>query len=261
MTISKAALRRNASVVVALALTLGAITVRARQEPRHAEIWAEAGRPVARAIEELERRHRIAITYEELQHVFPLDTWDMTAEVRRDGKMDKKVLAPAGRAFAFSYDGIRATSEVEAVLRRLIATAQANGNSAGFDVRRTEDTYHVVPVRWKDAEGDLASVQPLLDTQIATPSGDQTALNVVHAIVDAVSKARGIHVIVGVGPLPALRRTQVSNVPVRESARAALMRTLQATGLRLSWQLFCDGGATATCVLNLHTVGAASPGR
>jgi hypothetical protein len=228
----------------------------AQQGARPAAIVADAGRPLAHAISVLEKRHHVVVTYEELPHVFAPDIWDVTSQVRRDGKTEPRVLVPGGPAFSFDYSRISSDADVDLVLDRLLAAFQASGNAGSFRVVRGNDAHHVAPFQWKTVEGDLVATRSLLDTEISITGGTRSALGMLEAIVGAITSARGIKVSVGVVPVNRLKQTQVNDAAVNEPARNILERTLRATGLRVSWRLFCDARPAGPCGLSTHTVGA-----
>jgi len=260
VTIQKSEPGRRKVAIVGLALCAvwmsPVLPGAAQQEARPVTIRGDAGRPLAGVISELEKRHHVVITYEELPHTFGPDIWDVTSQVRKDGKTEPRVLVPGGPAFTFDYAGIKSDADVDLVLNRLLAATQASGSSGAFKVVRGSEAHHVVPFKWKNAEGDFVATRSLLDTEISVTGGTRSALSMLEAIVGAITSARGVNVSVGVVPMNRLKQAQVNDAAVNEPARNVLERTLRATGLRLSWQLFCDARPAGPCGLSVHTVGA-----
>jgi hypothetical protein len=230
----------------------------AAQPVRDASIDVNGGRPLAAAVLELERRYGLVITYEDPPYLFSGDTVDITAQVSRVPNPTRRTLVPAGGAFHFAYheEAARSATGIASVLKDLLQTYNDSGKVLGFRLDRTGEAYHIIPVSHRDATGSLVSTSPLLDATISIGAQERTALQMVEAFVNAVSRATGTKVSVGTVPLNLLMQTRVQGVATDGTARKILFDALQATGRKLSWRLLCDP-APGDCALNVRIVEAA----
>jgi hypothetical protein len=225
----------------------------ASQDDQTVTISVNNGRPLASAVEEIEKRSGRVITYEDPFYLFPADTEDVTLAVRRDGRTEPRVLVPRGGPFFFRYPA--SALDPSAALGKLIEEYNRSGYPGLFRLIRTGDVYHIVPSERRNRAGAFEPQASLLDTNISISVASRSALEMVKAITDAVSSQVAAKIGVGTVPLNAMLRTHLNGGATAETARTVLSRTLDAIHPRLSWQLFCDPGPTPTCALNVHAVG------
>jgi hypothetical protein len=216
-------------------------------------ISVDSPRPLASAIEELERRSGRVITYEDPFYLYAADIEDSTLAVRRDGRTEPRVLVPRGGPFFFRYPA--AAPDQSVVLEKLIEEYNLSGHSGVFRFIRTGDVYHVVPSEHRNPAGAFEPHASLLDADISVPAGDRTALEMVKRITEAMSSPGVARIGVGTVPLNAMLRTHIQGGATAESARTVLLRTLNAIHPTLSWKLFCDPGPTPVCALNVDNIG------
>ncbi len=213
-------------------------------------------RPLAEAIETLEKRFGWIITYEEPLYVYSGDIVDVTASVRRDGRLSPRIMSATGIPFNFEYDipPERAEPDEETLLRALLDQYHLSGNPGVFSVAHSAYAYHVVPSRIKNSSGVFERYHAALDTNISVPAGGRTVYEMVEAIVRAATAATAVNMGVGAIPTNLFFQTRLErSAATTESARAVLLRTLLATHRKLSWQLLCDPGYKG-CALNIHMV-------
>jgi hypothetical protein len=225
----------------------------ASQDDQIITINVNSGRPLASVIEQIEKRSGQVITYEDPFYLYAADIEDVTLAVRRDGRTEPRVMVPRGGPFFFRYPA--AARDQLVVLERLIQEYSLSGHPGVFRLIRTGDVYHVVPSERRNFTGAFEPHASLLDANISVPVGDRTALEMVKAITEAVSSPGVARIAVGTVPLNAMIRTHIQGGAIAESARTALLRTLDAIHSQLSWQLFCDPGPTPVCALNVHDIG------
>jgi len=216
-------------------------------------------RPLAAAIELLEKRHGWVITYEDPPFVHDTDFSDATAKVRRDSQAGKpRVLIPRGGPFVFDYaiPGNFDPPEARPVLEALVTAYASTGYPGRFVVRQSDNVFHVVPVMGKNSRGTMQTHRSVLDVRVSIAARDRSGLEMLDATAGAVSAAIQEPVALGLVPVNALARIRIREGAANEPARAVLSRTLAATGRRYSWQLFFnpekDGGRY---FLNIHVVG------
>lgn len=245
------------SVVLAVAI-LGSIPGGSRTVPQEQLIRLsdDPGRPLAEIVRILEERHGWVITYEDPHYVYAEEISDVTHKVSRNHAPGKpRVLVPRVRGFDFRYSTPVGRDALGAspILERLLAAYHRSGNPGKFRFHSAGPIIHVVPAMARDTRGALAPYEPVLDARIEMPLATRTALEMLDAIVAQVAVARGTKVILGTVPVNLLQTTTVRDAVTNEVARDALSRTLEATGRKLSWQLFYGPG-TRRYVLNVHLV-------
>jgi hypothetical protein len=225
----------------------------ASQGDQAVTISVNSPRPLASAIEELERRSGRVITYEDPLYLYAADIEDVTLAVRRDGRTEPRVLVPRGGPFFFRYPA--AAGDQSAILERLIEEYNLSGHPGVFRLIRTGDVYHVVPSERRNATGAFEPHASLLDANISFPAGDRTALAMVKAITEALSRQGVATIGVATVPVNAMLQTHIQEGATGESGRTLLLRTLNAVHPMLSWNLFCDPGPTPACALNVNNIG------
>lgn len=220
------------------------------------EIAVNDPRPLAAAIEELERRHGWVVTYEDPPHEFVADTLDVTDTLsrNRDPSNKRRVLIPRGGAFTFAYrdGGPSREPAVQPTLVALLRSYHQSGNPGVFRLVRTGEVFHVVPARNNDRLGNLVDRRSQLDARITLPARDRSVLEMLEAVLERV-RAQGGNVGLGSSPFNLINQARVRDAAASETARAVLVRTLAATGRRLSWQLLCSPGYPS-CAFNVRIV-------
>lgn len=242
-----------------LAILLVSVTASlTAQQPQDISIAVVEPRPLASVVEQLEKRFGWVVTYEDPSYVHESEIADVTAAVSRNPGSSKKVFVPLGGSFAFRYQlSLPPQAQAPAVLAALIEQYNGSQLAGRFRLLTTDRTYHVLPAMAKD---DLAALRPyrsILDATISIPDGDRNALEMLEAILNAVKATGDTRLAMGTVPMGLLSRTTVQGGAKGEAARVVLLRTLQATNQKLSWQLFCHPGKTGPCALNIHVVPAA----
>ena len=242
--------------LAALLLLLSGFTaVSAGQEGRPVSVAVNDPRPLASAIQEIERQLGLVITYEEVPWVYPPDVVDVTASVRRDGNSSQRVVIPRGGPFVCSGSLSGETSESQAaLLEGVLEQYHAQGYPGRFSLKRTGDRFHVVVSQRRDAKGVFEIVRPMLDVPVTIPTRDRTVATMIQAIVQQVRDNTGGKVYLGLLPMNVLARARVADGAEGESARAVLARTLAAVPRKTSWQLLCAGGVDASCYLSVLPV-------
>jgi hypothetical protein len=213
-------------------------------------------RPMSAAARQLEQQLGIAVTYEDGSYVAPGDIVDVTAQVRRDGRTEPRVLVMRGGPFTFesalTVNG--APVGIRQVLDRLVATWNHSGMGGEFAVADVGGGLHVVPTARRGVTGELEPYTSPLSAPIDMPTGERTGLDIVTAIARLVSEQNGRTIWVGMMPTNLMVQQSATVGARNESARSALWRALQQLHPSLSWQLLCSVGEQADCALNIHAV-------
>lgn len=253
----------------ALALaTLGASTFARDAQPanpnpmvRTVRLSVTDPRPIAAAIIEIEQRHGVAISYEDIPYAHAGDTQDVAQQVRRDlnqfpAGQAPAALIPRNGTVDFAYEADRTTGEpvsLDATLAALFDAHAAAGNAGAFRVVGGAGMTHVVPAFAKDATGADAPAHAVLDTVIATGAISANGIDVLTALCDALSRQSGELVVVGTIPANLFGNARVALPAMQGEARATLGALLAQVPAKCSWQLFHDPGLKFYA-LNIHTI-------
>jgi hypothetical protein len=214
-------------------------------------------RPISEVVRQIEKQFGRVVTYEDTRYVHPADIVDITATVRRDGDMSKRVFGMRNGSIDVTYSARPGTSvetQVEEVLGKVIEQSRAAGNSRDFRVERTSGGYHVVPVAMKGKSGVMEPYASPLDTRITLPRREERAAEMMRRVSQAITRRSGVTVTEGMLPINLFVQRIVDVGAEDEPARDVLWRALRSMNAGLSWQLLCGAGDTATCFLNIHLV-------
>lgn len=222
---------------------------------------ADDPRPLAAALIELERRHNVAISYEDAPIVFAGEMKDVTNEVRRDlhrfaPGAAPKVIIPLGGTFTIFYDVSVADGRpgsIRDVIQSAVDAHAAADLAGRHRVIETAAGFCVVPEAHHDVNDQLANVAPVLDATITIAPGTRNGIEAVDEICRAVSIASGSAVTIGAAPATLLGRLTTTISAKNEPARDVLARLLSECNAAVSWQLFHDP-ADDFYALNLHTI-------
>lgn len=233
---------------------------------RRLEISVTDPRPVAGAILEIERRHGVAISYEDPPLVYADDIQDVAAQVSRRlaefaarGETPPPVLVPKGGTVRFSYETERSTVvpvnvTVERLLAEVLQSHVDAGNAGTFRIAPGRGMTHVIPVSARDATGAVSAVTPVLDAVIDVSLENTDGRQALRAVCEAVSRASGQTVALAEGiSFNLFRTTPISIEDARGVAREILVDILSQFRVRLSWSLLYGPGQPQY-VLNIHRI-------
>lgn len=228
------------------------------QADRHGPIEVDDARPLAAALSVFEKRHGVRVTYEDPRYLFPGDVVDVTSQVRRDGKTAPRVIVPLGGSFRFAYERAEPRSPAEAagassVLGKMLEEYGGTGYPGVFRLAQSGEVFHVIPSMDRNASGNTEASVPLLDATISLAIQEASGLEMMQAIVDAITAATGTKVAMGVVPLNPFIQKRMRVSATTGTARTVLLEALQTTSMRLSWRLFCSP-EPRFCALNIHGV-------
>lgn len=234
--------------VVAIVLCLGL----ARPQPSQVSIDVRGPRPLAEAAVELERQLGATVTYEDPPYEYTQDLEDVTAAVRTDGDLSKRILVPRSGPLIFSYPiPAGAGPEVrETAVRALADTFNTESNGARFQVVAQQPYLHIVPTMSRNAAGILEGRRSLLDVTVSMPAQEKTLMEAVTDLLQRLTESNGVEVGLGTVPNNLLLQTKTSTHADNENARAVLQRFFAASDRRLSWHLYRGPGQAAA--LNVY---------
>ena len=203
-------------------------------------------RPMAEAVLSLIRSYPITITYEDPRYEYVGDLRDIAGQVSK-GQPPARTIVPKGDAFAATYDVSDDTGQpvdIADAIQKIIDANNAARHGGHFELRRSGDTFHVVPVEIRDGSGHRIPQRSILDAPITFSSGgERVVFELVAAILKEVSAATGQQIVAGRprgavpcgSPCTAYSRTvDATNEPARE----VLMRLLRSINPRYTWVLY-----------------------
>jgi hypothetical protein len=219
------------------------------------KIQVDAPRPLSAVVDELRKRHGVAITYEEAPRVSLADAKDITETIpvdRRQG--DRRYSVPRGGAFTFTYTppADSSDSSVEQMLRSLVEQYNAVSLDTHFRVARTGQLFHVIPAARRSRQGVMEPIQSPLDYRITVPASRRSAMEQLTEINAALSRAGHPTFGVGLVPINAFRAT-INGGADNETARQALIRILNNFEMKLDWVLLCGTAPETQCMLSLRS--------
>jgi hypothetical protein len=214
-------------------------------------------RPVAAAVEILEGKYGAVITYEDAPYVHETEIVDRTDPTyRKAHPTGRRALDPKGGSLEITYQtpaGLVRSDEIRYVLQKLLDAHAERNNPGRFRLQQEGEIFHVIPTQYRDSSGRLVNARSILDTPISFPEQERSVIDTLELIKNAVSKATGIHIIIGTVPLNLLHRISSRQGATNEKARDVLVRDLKATNTKLSWQIFYAPGWNMYA-LNVHWV-------
>jgi hypothetical protein len=194
-------------------------------------------RPVALAIEQIEKVTGRAVTYEDPPFA---NEFHMTPMVT--GAPDNPFLAvPRGGTLQFTLPtGTSVQQEVTAV-QGAVANYNASQGAATFAVEQNA-LVHVVPQQVLDPSGRFVPVTPLLDTRVTLEAKPRNAMQLIEEVAKAVSNTTGQTIGMGTMPFMALARQEITTGADNEPARNVLEKVLAGNSMKLTWRLLYDPG-------------------
>ena len=216
------------------------------------------GRPLAAALRAFEGLYGWIVTYEDPLYQNEGDLIDVTEQVRRPGSASKmRVLVPRGGAFSFNFERPAPDStrtQISDLLTAMVAEFNDAAFPGTFQVVRTEDILHVVPVSVRGRSGGPVSQQSILATRVSLePMKNRNALDTIRALLAIVQSRTGLRIEVGMVPINLMLQSTAEEGAMDEAARDVLLRILRATGRGASWQLYYAADFQKY-VLNIHLV-------
>lgn len=216
-------------------------------------------RALAVVIDEIRRRHGVAISYEDPPYEYPGDVVDVTRWVRRD--LDQfpegrapPVVVPRMCRFQAEYEVDPATGDPTNLLDtlRAVVSAYNSGDNPGkFKVEALPIGPCVMPMQVRDVSGVWRDIQPLLSTPLYLAFTNVSNHRALGAFLSALGSNTSVRVI---GSAVMQQRGGLSLMAENETAREVLTRLLQDTaygGVHNFWN-FNYGPQPQVWVLNLN---------
>ena len=213
-------------------------------------------RPVSAAVRLIERHFGRVVTYEDVSYVAASEIVDITEAVRRDGRMDRRVLGMRGGRLDLVY---RPTSEsvdvqLDEVMAQLLAEWNGDGHPGEFRVEKVAGGHHVIPVARKGSGESLEAYTSPLEVRITIPYEGRDGLLTLEVLTKAISASAGRPVVAGFPRGNLLNQARLTVGAQNQTAREVLWAALQAIDRNLSWQMLCGVGDGHPCAINVYSV-------
>jgi hypothetical protein len=227
-----------------------------------------SSRPLADVANVLQARYELPIAYED-----PIWEWDGDAEHRDvgadSGRAGLMAWIPVLREFrlpAELTEGRPLALNVD-LLKRVVAEYNRQNPTTRFRVVESKFGFHFVPETSHNTRGQVGPAVSALDTVIAVPEENRTAIAHFEAICDAVSHALGYPIEASAVGMSEDWYAELFDAPggtltwgaKQMTAREALADLLDHSATSFSWRLFCVPTkdsyiSTARCVMNLRPI-------
>lgn len=246
-------LQRAISPIVTFGLVLAMTSVVDLGAVNQSRVDVTGERPLHAAVKEIEKRYGVVITYEDPPFLSAGESIDVTNQRKPNSvSSSKRILAPVGGRFIFNPP----TAATGVVVDRLVGDYNRSQLDATFDLRRSGEVFHIFPSTVRNRSGDLQANRSVLDQIITVPARTRNGLEMLAAIIDAVS-GTGARRLLNVTPMPSpLASVKIATGLDRVNARDALMSLIGMTGRPLSWQILCQPGDGEACYISVLPPGA-----
>ena len=211
--------------------------------------WIEVSnpRPIAQALDELEKAIGFPVHYEDVRYEAPEDVEDATERLwnslNRSEESSVRLMVPRTRSLSFSYL-LEGSGERAPMMERAVAALVASSNAADlpgqFAVQRYdrqgESDFFVLPSTMRDEDGVYRSTESLLATPVSISIDEVSGVQALSEILQRIREQTGHRLEIGTVPLGALARARVSISADNEPAGHVLIeliKELQAPPLAL----------------------------
>jgi hypothetical protein len=203
----------------------------------------------------LERHFGRVVTYEDVSYVAPGDIVDITRQVRRDGRMDRRVWGMRGESLSFIYRPTQESADVQLdeALAQLLTEWNGVGRTGEFRVEKVAGGHHVIPVARKGRDENVETYASPLETRITIPSRERSGSETMEVLTKAISESTRRPIFAGMMPVNRMIQSRIVIGAENQIAREVLWSAVQAIDPTLSWQMLCMVGENATCAFNVHS--------
>jgi hypothetical protein len=213
-------------------------------------------RPVANAVEQLEKIYGWPITYEDPIYVHESQLHDVTEQVQHTSNPSYRTIIPKDIALSFSYkppssgpsqrdEQQQTQSDTEVAvfdaLKSVLDGYAAAGGSVTFTITEENGVFHVVPTNYLNKEGKVQQMTPILDTKITILSKQRTAADLLSEICQTLTQTTGIQIGVGMIPFKLFMRHTTTLSGSNVTARSLLSQLLAEAGAPITRDVTLDG--------------------
>lgn len=220
---------------------------------------AYSPRPLAQALDALQRKYGWVVDYEDPRYVSKVDVTELADPLRGP----KPRLLPVGGRFEAGFPmptgevSAEAAKDTEEKALRLVVDAYNHSRNAGqFEVRKSRaGDLFVVGVAAHDSKGALAAQKAIFDTPITLVRAKRNGTDAIQLICRRVTARTGVPLNLGVSPRILLDHNPVTAGGTRVAARELLLQVLSQTRSPCYWRLLFDPDSKGY-FLDIHAVPA-----
>jgi len=210
-------------------------------------IFANAPRPLAQALDALERKYWWKVSYEDPCYTSDLDLVDNIDPQYLKGHPGARAPVPSGGAFNVDFPSGPTPDKPPdeySTLKAVVDAYNDSGNPGRFELRSDgKGNFDVVGVAAHDKGGRVVRQKPVLDLSITVAPRQTNAKDAIDLIRQALARQIGTRVLDGAWGSQFVNEVTVMVGGEEEPARTVLWRTLSAISPndgQLRWRLFWD---------------------
>ncbi len=205
---------------------------------------ANNARPLAQALDALQRKYGWGVGYEDPKYVSKVDVTESIDELHGP----KPRLVPTGGRFEATFPiptgnvSAEAASAAEEKTIRLVVDAYNHSNNAEqFEVRKSpQGDFFVVGLAAHDSKGAPATQKAIFDTPLTVVRVKRTGTQTIQLICKRLTAITGTSMSLGVSPRVLIDHNPVTVGGTKLAARDLLLQVLSQTRSRCYWRLLFD---------------------
>ncbi len=238
---------RSWTTLLAAAAILASFSPDVRAQTYVVVLSVNDGRPMGQAVLSLIRSYPVTITYEDPRYEYAGDLRDVTRQVSKTRHPQARAIVPRGGALHATYEVSQDTGrpvDMADAIQKVIDANNLARHGGHFELRRSGETFHVVPTEVRDNKGRWIPQQSVLDTRITFSSGgERDGFELIETILQEVSVASGQKIVGGLNlattcSTAACVQNKRTVEAQNESARDVLMRLVNSLSRRYTWVLY-----------------------
>lgn len=199
-------------------------------------------RPLAQALDALQREYGWLVNYEDPRYLSKLDLVEVTNPPQQRNS-NSEVHYPGGGAFNLDFPNEvapKSSPDEQTTLQLLVDAYNRSNNPGRFELRKSADQkFDVVGTSAHDVTGNISQQEVLLDLPLTIVERQRSTLKTIDLICLQITERTHTKVTLGVFPM-SLQATMVKVGGTKIPARTLLSRTLNATGRKFVWRMFFD---------------------
>jgi len=212
-------------------------------------------RPLAKAIQELEKRYGWQITYEDPPYSHDSDMPDVTPSVQvGSGLAPGATGVTVPKAAILTFPLPAANQDELGTVNAVVKIYNESHRGFEFAVVQAGSLLHVVPRKATGLSGNFEPVKPVLDTVITIEPRERTSYALIKEICNKISVSTNTHVGIGYIPVNMLFNTKTSIGGSGKTARSILEQWILETGGGLSWLLLYEPKEYALNIIGVTSV-------
>ncbi len=220
-------------------------------------IVASNARPLAQALDALQKKYGWVVGYEDPRYVSKVDVTEQVDALHGP----KPRLVPVGGRFEASFPmptgevSAEAAADTEEKALRLVVEAYNHSNNAGqFEARKSsQGNFFVEGIAAHDSKGAIAPQKAIFDTPVTLVRAKRNGTDTIQLICRRVTARTGVPVNLGVSPRVLLDHNPVTVGGTKVAARDLLLQILSQTRGNCYWRLLFDPDSKGY-FLDIHAI-------